>query len=128
MTIMEKKGGGRLKKVNAKFSKGVDFWKFGVLTEEQVEAKKWQKNAKNLHRTGRDVQELTFFNSRRSVEFASEGQKTVDFWSRIALQDELFFMVILNTDFVDSASSPRLAEAVGGYDCGSSFCQFIVLK
>ena len=52
---------------------------------------------------GIGVQELTYFNPQRSGETSSEGQKKGDFRARIALQDEHFFVVILNTFF-------RLAE------------------
>ena len=96
MIILAKKGGGRLKKVNAKFSKGVDFWKFGVLTEEGFEAKIGKKMAWFLRRMGVVVQKLTFFNPRQRGETASWGQKKGDFRARMTPQDELFFVVILN--------------------------------
>ena len=70
-----------------------------MLTEAEVEAKKQQKNVKNLHRMGRAVQDLTFFSPQRSGKFASEGSKKGDFRARITLQDELFLVVILNTIF-----------------------------
>ena len=100
MFILAKKGGGTLKKVNAKFSKGVDFWKLDVLTEAGVKAKKRQKIVKILHRMGIGAQKLTYFNPRQRVESASKRQKRGDFRARITLQDELFFVVILNTIFM----------------------------
>ena len=41
MTKMDEKANGWLEKVNAKFFCGVDFFKFGVLTETWFEAKFW---------------------------------------------------------------------------------------
>ena len=41
------------------------------ITEEEVEAKKWQKIAQKLRRMGLGVQELTFFNPRQRVKIAS---------------------------------------------------------
>ena len=95
--VFSEKSDGRLKKVNAKFSKGVDFWKFGVLTEAGVEEKKWQKNARNLHRRTIGVQKLTFLILVGVANRLSKGSKKGDFWARTTLQDELFLVVILNT-------------------------------
>ena len=61
-----------------------------MLTEAEVEAKKWQKNAKNLRRTDMDVQELTYFNSRRRVETAPRRLKKGYLRARITSQGELF--------------------------------------
>ena len=91
MLILKENGSGRQKKVNAKFSKGVDFWKFRVLTERRIEAKKLQKNEKNLHGMGVGVQKLTYFNSRRLVESSSWGLKKGAFRAKMDAPRRTFF-------------------------------------
>ena len=105
MPILAKFGDFSISKVNAKFSKGVDFWKFGELTEEDVEAKKWQKIAKNLHRMGTDVQKLAYLSPRQHGETALSGSEKADFRARITPQAELFLVVILNIVFIRALHS-----------------------
>ena len=59
--------------------------------------KKWQKNAKKLHRMGACAQKLTYFNPQQSGKSASEGSKKGVFRAKMAPQDEPFLVVILNT-------------------------------
>lgn len=71
-----------------------------MLTEEDVEAKKWQKIAKNLHRMGTDVQKLAYLSPRQHGETALSGSEKADFRARISPQAELFLVVILNIVFI----------------------------
>ena len=68
-----------------------------MLTEADVEAKKWQKNAKKLHRMGASAQKLTYFNPQQSGKSASEGSKKAVFELKSLLKTTFFLVVILNT-------------------------------
>ena len=85
------KGAGRLKKVNAKFSKGVDFWKFRVLTERRLEAKNSKKMRKICTEWVLVCKKLTYFNSRRLVESSSWGLKKGAFRAKMDAPRRTFF-------------------------------------
>ena len=74
--ISSKFGSFSFSKVNAKFSKGVDFWKFGVLKNERNEPKNAKKERKKAEKVAQKRLNCAFFGLSDSSFPARQRAKT----------------------------------------------------